>query len=96
MTRKIVKISINLVAVMLGILGGFVFFTDLLPLNRASGFNSVADYMVFGADVFFSLIACILAAVFAKFILWDCAAGPFLENASRRRKQDTDKYDSRV
>ncbi len=93
MTRKIVKISINLAAIMLGIWVGFVFFVDLVPVNRATGFQSLADYMIFGTDVFFSLVACALAAVLAKFVLWDCALEPFLENASKRKNQGTGKPD---
>lgn len=76
--QRIAEICANFIAVALGLVGGLLLFQSLPPVNPAYSLESTSDYLMFISDVFFSLIACVLCAVLAKFMLWDCLIQPLV------------------
>lgn len=87
MTRRIIKICTNFLAVVLGLLGGLMFFSDLIPNGEPSSIDSLSGCLVLASDVFFSLVACGLVAVLAKFLIWDCLVQPAMFFASKRKSK---------
>lgn len=90
MSQRIIRICTNFLALVFGLLGGMMLLSDLLPNGEAATMDSLSEYLVLASDVFFSLVACGLVAVLAKFLLWDCLVQPALIFASKRKSKRAD------